>query len=175
MFGKSALLAQVFLVTLPLFAQTPSIQVQAPAQRTQTAQPPAILANIPDLAIKSLRLTCVDANVAALRIVTSRETYNVQYPCFPFTCAADTRTCRSGCSENGQCAQGTVCAGGHCVVPTPRCSSDGHFSVSPLGSDKCDPYNCNAASGTCNRDCRTSADCGSGSVCEISARLCVTP
>src|SRR6266571_3625862 len=134
MFGKSAFLAQAFLVTLPLLAQTPSIQVQPPAQHTQTAQPPAILANIPDLAIKSIRLTCVDANGAA-----------------------DTHTCRSGCSENGQCAQGTVCAGGHCVVPTPRCSSDGHFSVSPLGSDKCDPYNCNAASGTCNRDCRTSA------------------
>lgn len=171
-------------------AQTINVQQQPPNQQPsppitierapgpvqqQPANQQPILAAVPDLMLRSVRLGCGANGFASMRIVTSREAFSIVYSCFPLTCDSETKTCRSSCADDSHCSGGTVCSEGKCVVPFPRCSTDGKRSVSPLGSDECEPYTCNGSTGTCNRDCRTSADCQGGYACDTTIRQCVTP
>lgn len=126
-----------------------------------------------DLLLRSLRLSCVGTDLASLRIVTSKETYLANWSCFPYTCATDTKTCRTGCTSNTDCAAGTICQDGRCAIPAPpRCSEDFLTSIGPYGTDSCAPYKCNASSGLCQRDCRTSKDCDPMSRCDAELRIC---
>ncbi len=160
----------VCLISTAAFAQTMAV----PQKRAVAVQSIAS-AELQEILFRSFHMACTGTDFASFHFVTSKETYNVVYACFPYTCAADAKTCRVGCSASSECSAGTMCDKGHCVIPVPHCSEDGLTSVSPMGVDKCSPYSCNRASGTCQRDCRTTEDCASGFVCDITPRLCVHP
>src|SRR5512132_382085 len=98
-------LVLALLVSTVAAAQTIAVQQQpntAPQQpvtierapgpsQQQPANQQPILAQVPDLVLRSVRLACGANGFATLRIVTTRETFNVVYPCFPLACDADTK------------------------------------------------------------------------------------
>ena len=167
----------IAFVLCSLIAAAAPAQIKVPVIRSEPAQQKphdaAAVNQLPEIKIRSLRLGCLGTDFATLRLITADGTHTLNYSCFPYTCAADTRTCRTGCSADAECTAGTVCSDGKCVIPVARCNADRSASVSALGTDVCSPYTCEAASGRCQRDCRTSNDCSGGFVCDVAARLCV--
>lgn len=54
----------------------------------------------------------------------------------------------------------------------PKCSVDYHQSSSPSGSRDCEPYMCDAVSGSCLMSCATSSDCTPGTSCNMEIGRC---
>jgi hypothetical protein len=97
-------------------------------------------------------------------------------------CNAQSRVCGPGCTEDGQCQQGTVCVQARCVPP---CGGDGDcVSPATCQAGKCKiPGACEAAvdcptpetycdrvSGQCVGGCQVDADCrNAAKICQANA------
>ena len=90
------------------------------------------------------------------------------YPCSPYACDSDGKTCNNNCESNQDCAGGATCnvGSGTCVHPYYSCTdaftvlnSDGHKT-------SCLPYKC--VNGGCQQQCVNPSDCGDGYACTNS-------
>lgn len=84
-------------------------------------------------------------------------------------------TCRTSCTNTGDCGAAFVCRDSVCVAATSACSPDGLSIIAPDGTtNDCRPYRC--VSGMCLAACAPGrdSDCMEGLVCS-NDRLCVDP
>lgn len=82
------------------------------------------------------------------------------YSCAPYGCNTAGTTCRTNCTDDTQCSEGSVCneRTTKCVPLTYFCSEDRLFAHGTDGStERCDPYRCSL--GRCNYYCVSEADC----------------
>ena len=149
--------------------ETPAPQVQEPSTMQLQVAPGAVPV------LKSIRLECVDPDVATLTICkTTGQCSTARLPCFSYHCDDGTRTCASSCSSSDDCWLGTVCLSGRCVVQRTYC--EGNVSRNTAGeATRCEPYVCDASAGTCQNRCTTSDACAGGYVCDTSMAQCVRP
>jgi cell division protein FtsB len=54
----------------------------------------------------------------------------------------------------------------------PKCSADYRQSSSPGGTRDCEPYMCDAVSGSCLMSCATTSDCVPGTACNMEIGRC---
>lgn len=54
----------------------------------------------------------------------------------------------------------------------PKCSADYRQSSSPSGTRECEPYLCDAVSGSCLMSCATTSDCTPGTNCNMEVGRC---
>lgn len=153
--------------------ETPAPQVQQEPSTMPLRVAPGVLETQTPV-LKSIRLACVDRDVATLTICkTTGQCSTARLPCFPYHCDDGTLTCATSCSSSDDCWLGTVCLGGRCVVQRTYC--EGNVSRNTAGEEtRCEPYICDASAGTCRTRCTTSADCVGGYVCDTSIAECVT-
>jgi hypothetical protein len=147
-------------------------QMQEPSTM-QLQVAPGVLETV---VLKSIRLACVERDVATLTICTTTDKCSTaRLPCFPYHCDDGTRTCASSCSSSDDdCWLGTVCFGGRCVVQRTYC--EGNVSRNTAGeATGCEPYVCDASAGTCRTRCTTSDACAGGYVCDTAIAQCVSP
>lgn len=57
----------------------------------------------------------------------------------------------------------------------PKCSADYRQSSSPSGTRDCEPYLCDAVSGSCLMSCATTSDCTPGTACNMEIGRCERP
>ncbi len=121
--------------------------------------------------------------------------------CAPASCAGGVGTLQAACDGNGACltaqsvacgayacgatACKTACTGDEDCSSTTRCDTLSHectsgatckgaaTAVDPAGNEQdCSPYAC--ASGRCNTDCSSSADCVADAICDPDRKTCTT-
>jgi hypothetical protein len=95
------------------------------------------------------------------------------YPCAPYGCDKDGKTCATSCITDAQCSQGAQCSIlGLCSTAAPTCKDP--FSVEENNGSiwSCIPYTCIA--GTCMDHCEQLSDCYIGYTCE-NERCVQTP
>jgi hypothetical protein len=96
------------------------------------------------------------------------------YPCDPYGCDNEGRTCNSSCSSNADCSEGGSCNGnGRCVTRLAECKND--FTVkAPDGTEtSCAPYLCKA--GACQQQCVEDRECAPDYVCVDGHRCGFSP
>lgn len=92
--------------------------------------------------------------------------------CAGYVCVDD--ACGTACERDDDCLPGFSCIGRACApVKFATCSKDGSASVGRDGTSGCLPYRCEPDTGLCGSDCRSTADCSEGYVCETTRRACV--
>ena len=88
-------------------------------------------------------------------------------PCSPLTCA-ENGGCLESCDAHEDCASGHHCDEGACL-PGPTCDGE-HLLIDADGAvQDCFPFNCNS-DGACLEDCTSSADCATGTSCDVSGQ-----
>ncbi len=95
-------------------------------------------------------------------------------PCTPYVCDLAASTgCKSTCKADADCTDGFTCSEGACVQQGATCSGDQSASIDKLGrATPCTPYRC-GASGQCDKECSSSAECAASHVCDVGTRSCV--
>jgi MYXO-CTERM domain-containing protein len=73
----------------------------------------------------------------------------------------------------GNCPSGFKCEDNQCVLDTARCSDDGNEVLDRTGAliEDCGLYRC--ANTGCLKACASTADCASGSACDVEEGRCV--
>jgi len=98
----------------------------------------------------------------------------VRSACSAYACDSDTKTCKTRCAADADCAEGHACVGGACVRKTASCSEKGESVVGGDGVAKtCAPYVCRDA--VCLSACESSADCAVGLLCDVGTKVCRAP
>jgi hypothetical protein len=89
--------------------------------------------------------------------------------CAPFVCDEAAGTCHTTCTENGQCAVGSVCNEiGTCVSARATCISETTLRDADGNSIDCAPFRCRIDQ--CTDPCESIDDCAGDTVCEPSGR-----
>jgi len=95
--------------------------------------------------------------------------------CGAYTCDGET-ACKTSCTTTADCSEKYGCVGGKCVPAQSKCSDDGSKSVGFDGSETvCGSYLCDPALGACRKECTTSSECSSGSLCNLGNKQCEPP
>ncbi len=121
-----------------------------------------------------LTLSCA-GDVATVHTCNGDSCVDQRYPCSPFTCDADGRTCIASCTTNNDCGTGAACndSTGQCTFVGNVCK-DSFIIRSAAGKEtSCAPYLCLA--GQCREQCGGDSECAEGYTCNVDTGRCRRP
>ncbi|WP_437820180.1 Kelch repeat-containing protein [Sorangium sp. So ce1078] len=98
-------------------------------------------------------------------------------PCGGFRCAESGTACRTTCTSDADCLLDFICQEGACTdlrEVGPSCDGDHTLRTASAEDPDCSPYRCPSGAGECLKECRSTADCVSPSVCNLAGE-CVAP
>lgn len=89
----------------------------------------------------------------------------VRWPCTPFACDAENKTCAKECVTSKNCATASECNqnSAQCVYVGNICATNDELTTPDGKSVSCSPYAC--AAGACRSSCSQSFDCAAGHKC----------
>ena len=87
------------------------------------------------------------------------------YPCAPFRCDDEGKTCATSCTSYADCSEGAQCntATGRCSAASPTCSDDFTLRNPDGTTQSCSPYRC--LGGACQQQCESNNDCAEDYSC----------
>ncbi|XXX81874.1 kelch repeat-containing protein [Sorangium sp. So ce134] len=97
--------------------------------------------------------------------------------CGGFRCDEDGTACRTSCASDDDCTLDFICLDGACADLReigPSCDGDHTRRIASAADQDCSPYRCPSGASDCLKQCRSTADCVSPSVCDLAGE-CVAP
>ncbi|WP_437948025.1 kelch repeat-containing protein [Sorangium sp. So ce296] len=98
--------------------------------------------------------------------------------CRGFRCAEDGTACRTTCASDADCTLDFICQDGACADLReigPSCDGEHTRRMAAAADQDCSPYRCPSGAGDCLKQCRSTADCVSPSVCNLAGACVASP
>ncbi|WP_437492684.1 kelch repeat-containing protein [Sorangium sp. So ce1014] len=137
-----------------------------------------------DEALKEGECTCaggdcaVGAGTQARFLCDGEGSYTTETSsCRGFRCAEEGTACRTTCTSDAECILDFICQEGACAdlrETGPSCDGDRTLRTADAADPDCSPYRCPSGAGDCLKQCRSTDDCVSPSVCSLAGE-CVAP